>query len=170
MTLASKIGVRITSNLSSALDLVTAAANLSQNYTVELDSGTAAGAADRVFSDTRTLAASATENLDLAGSLTDALGAAVSFAKVKAIFIKAADANTNNVIVGGDATTTFFPMFGAETDSIILRPGAFVLLACGEADAAGYAVTAATADLLKITNSAAGTSVSYDVIIIGTSA
>lgn len=170
MTLSSKINLRVASNLSSALDLVTAQANLSKSYSVELDNGTAAGQADRVFADTRTLAASATENLDLAGSLTDALGAAVTFAKVKAIIFKAADANTNNVIVGGDVTNTFFPMFGLETDSLVLRPGALVALVCGEADAAGYAVTAATADLLKVANSGAGTPVSYDVIIIGTSA
>ena len=170
MTLSSKINLRIASNLSSALDLVNAQANLSQSFTAELDSGTAAGQADKVFSDTRTLAASGTENLDLAGSLTDALGASLTFAKVKAIYVKAADANTNNVIVGGDATTTFFGMFADETDAIVLRPGACFLLACGEADATAYAVTAATADLLKITNSAGGTPVSYDIIIIGTSA
>ena len=170
MTLSSKINLRIASNLSSALDLVNAQANLSQSLSVELDSGTGAGQADKVFSDTRTLAASGTENLDLAGSLTDALGASVSFAKVKAIYIKAAAANTNNVIVGGDATTTFFPMFADETDALVLRPGAAFLLVAGDADATGYAVTAATADLLKITNSAGGTPVSYDIIIIGTSA
>jgi hypothetical protein len=37
-------------------------------------------------------------------------------------------------------------------------------------DATGYPVTAATGDLVTLTNSAAGTSVTYDVIIIGSSA
>jgi hypothetical protein len=170
MTLASKINLSVSAALSSALDLVSPAARLSQRYSTELDDGTAAGMADKVFSDTRTLTASSTENLDLAGSLVDALGATITFARVKAIIIHAAAANTNNVLVGGDVTNTFFPMFGAETDSLIIRPGATVALFAGEADAVGYAVTAATADLLKITNSGAGTSVSYDVIIIGASA
>lgn len=170
MSLTSKISLNVSAALSSALDLVSPAARLSQRYSTELDDGTGAGAADKVFSDTRTLAASATENLDLAGVLTDALGAALTFAKVKALIIHASAANTNNVIVGGDATTTFFGMFADETDAIVVRPGATLALFCGEADAAGYAVTAATADLLKIANSGAGTGVTYDVIIIGTSA
>lgn len=170
MTLSSKVALRVTSNLSSALDLVTAQANLSKSYSAELDTGTAAGQADKVFSDTRTLAASATENLDLAGSLVDAFGATITFAKIKAIVVKAADANTNNVVVGGDVTNTFFGIFADETDALSLRPGACFALFCGEADAAGYPVVAATGDLLKITNSAGGTSVTYDIIIIGTSA
>ena len=40
----------------------------------------------------------------------------------------------------------------------------------GQADSAGYAVTATTADLLHVANSSSGTSVTYDVIVIGTSA
>lgn len=170
MTLSSKLALKVSANLSSALDLVSPAARLSKLYQSELTDGTAAGMADKVFSDTRTLAASGTENLDLAGSLTDALGAALTFAKIKAIIVHAAAANTNNVIVGGDATTTFFGIFADETDAVVVRPGATLALFCGEADAAGYAVTAATADLLKITNSGAGTGVTYDIIIIGTSA
>jgi len=170
MTLASKVNLGVSASLSSALDLVSPAARLSQRYTTELSDGTAAGSADKVFSDTRTLGASATENLDLAGSLTDALGAALTFAKVKAIIVHASAANTNNVILGGDATTTFFGIFADETDAVVIRPGATFALFCGEADAAGYAVTAATADLLKVTNSGAGTGVTYDIIIIGTSA
>lgn len=170
MTLSSKVNLGVSAALSSALDLVSPAARLSQRYTTELDDGTAAGMADKVFSYTRTLAASATENLDLAGSLTDALGAALTFAKIKAIIVHAAATNTNNVVVGGDATTTFFGIFADETDAVVIRPGATFALFCGEADAAGYAVTAATADLLKITNSGAGTGVTYDIIIIGTSA
>ena len=57
MTLSSKINLRVSSNLSSALDLVNAQANLSKTYSTELDTGTAAGQADEVFSDTRTLLA-----------------------------------------------------------------------------------------------------------------
>jgi len=170
MSLTSKVALRVVANLTGSGDLVTPAANLTKGYTTELSDGTAAGEADKVFSDTRTLAASATENLDFAGTLADALGVTVTFAKVKAIIIKAADANTNNVIVGGDVTNTFFGIFADETDALVLRPGAVLALFCGEADATGYAVTAATGDLLKVTNSGAGTPVSYDVIVIGTSA
>jgi len=39
----------------------------------------------------------------------------------------------------------------------------------GAADATTYAVTAGTGDLLKVANSAGGTSVTYDIVIIGSS-
>lgn len=170
MSLATKLNFSVSAALSSALDLVTPAARLSQRYTTELSDGTAAGMADKVFSDTRTLGASGTENLDLAGSLTDALGASLTFARVKAIIVHAASANTNNVILGGDVTNTFFGIFADETDAIVIRPGATFVIFCGEADALAYAVTAATGDLLKVTNSGAGTGVTYDIIVIGASA
>ncbi len=68
MTLASKINLSVSAALSSALDLVSPAARLSQRYTTELDDGVAAGAADKVFSDTRTLAASANSGGKVRGS------------------------------------------------------------------------------------------------------
>jgi hypothetical protein len=43
-------------------------------------------------------------------------------------------------------------------------------IAVGTADATAYAVTATTADLLKVANSSSGTGVTYDIAVIGTSA
>ncbi len=140
--------------------------NLVAKTLLNFVTGTGAGQADLVFSDQRTLASNANESLDLNGALTDVFGGAVNFVKVVAILIKAATANANNLIVGGAAANGFYPMFGAATDTIKLPPGAGVLLF----NDAGYAVTAATADLLKIANSAAGSTVTYDVILIGRSA
>lgn len=151
-------------------EIAAAVASLAQSTSISLTNGTAAGQVDRLFADTRTLAASATEDLDLAGVLTDALGTVATFVKVKAIYIKAAAANTNNVVVGAAAVNAFIGPFGAATHTIALRPGGFVVLACGAADATGYGVTAGTADLLKIANSGAGTGVTYDIVILGTSA
>jgi hypothetical protein len=53
-----------------------------------LADGTGSGQADKIFSDQRILAASATEDLDLAGSLVDALGATITFVKLKMVVIK----------------------------------------------------------------------------------
>lgn len=170
MSLNSKLAVTISADHLKALDLADGKVALSKVYQAILTSGTGVGQADLLFHDTRTLSASATENLDLAGSLTDAFGATLAFVKVKALVFVAASTNTNNVIVGGDVTNTFFPMFGAETDSLILRPGMTFALICGVGDSAGLAVTASTADLLKVTNSAGTTGVSYDVYVFGTSA
>jgi hypothetical protein len=74
MTLTTNIRLGVAARQSSTLDLGSADANVTKNIAIALASGTAAGQADRVFSDTRTLAASANEDLDLAGALTDAFG------------------------------------------------------------------------------------------------
>lgn len=170
MTLRSKLAVTVNATHSTALDLGSGSVPLALSYAVSLASGTAAGQADRIFHDRRTIAASGNDDLDLAAGLNDAFGTSITFAKVKAIVVSAAAGNTNNVLVGGDATSTFLTWVSAEPDSIILRPGTTFALVCGSADATGYAVTATTGDLLRITNAAAGTSVTYDIVIIGTSA
>jgi hypothetical protein len=132
--------------------------------TLQLSEGNGAlGLADVFFKDTRTLAASATENLDLSGVLVDAFGAIATSAEIVAIYIKAANANTNNVIVG-NVTNGFAGPLGA-TGTYTISPGDYYLAI----NKGGWAVTNATGDLLKIANSAAGTSVTYDVVIIGRS-
>lgn len=135
-----------------------------------LTNGLGAGKADLLFAETRTLAASGTYALDLAGALVDTFGGAVVVARVKALLVKALPANTNNVVIGGAAANGFISWVGDATDKVVLRPGAAILLVAGVADAIGYAVTAATGDLLQFTNSAAGTGVTYDVAVLGCSA
>lgn len=152
-----------------SIDLGTSRAPQSLSKSMQLLSGTGAGKADKVFSDRRTLAASGTEDLDLAGTLVDAFGAAITFARIKGLIVAAAAGNTNNVVVGASSTNTWATLLGA-THTLTLRPGAFVAVGTGAADAVGYAVTASTGDLLKIANSAGSTSVTYDIHIIGCSA
>lgn len=170
MALTSKVGVTLAATQTGTLDLGTTAANVVKRYVTELATGTGAGQADLLFSDTRTIAASGNDDLDLAGVLTGAFGATLTFARVKAIMVVASAANTNDVIVGGAGTNAIVSFFGATTHTLRVRPGGALLLSCGDADATGYAVVAATGDLLRISNSGAGTSVTYDVIVIGASA
>lgn len=129
--------------------------------------GAASGLADLLFSDERTLSASATENLDLAGSLTSPLGATLTFVKVKAIMIVASSANTNNVQVGGAASNAFTGPFADATDILSIPPGGTLLLVH---PTTGWTVTASTGDILKIANSGGTTGVTYKVIIIGATA
>jgi hypothetical protein len=170
MALTTVLTTQCVADLTTARDLVTATSPLNYRNRVSLTSGTGAGQADLVFSDTRTIAASGDDDLDLAGGLTDANGNTLTFARVKALIVTAAAGNTNNVLVGGDATSTFLTWVVAEPDAVILRPGASLALVAGVADATGYAVTATTGDLLRITNSAGSTSVTYDIVIVGSSA
>lgn len=169
MAVTSDFGISATVRNTKASDLSAAADDLIKRYGVHLESGTGAGKADRVFADTRTLAASATENLDLAGSLTDAYGTTTSFARVKFILFHAAVGNTNNVVVGAHGSADFVGLLNA-AGTLTLRPDATVAAMSGSADATGMVVTATTADIIKVTNSAGSTSVTYDVIIVGNSA
>ena len=119
--------------------------------------------ANLLFTDRRTLAASANEDLDLAGVLTDAFGATLTAAEIVAIFVSAAAANTNSVNVTRPASNGFIGPFLAAGDGVAVKPGewqAFI-------SQSGWAVTAATGDLLNIANSAAGTAVTYDIVIVG---
>ncbi|MFE5912085.1 hypothetical protein ACFQ6B_23790 [Streptomyces wedmorensis] len=169
MPLTSDLGVSVSGTLTKAADLSTPADRLAWRRGLHLESGTGAGKADLRFTDTRTLAASATEDLDLAGVLTDAFGAALTFVRVKGLIISAAATNTNNVIVGAATSNAWATLLNA-TGTLTLRPGASVTVMTGSADATTYAVTAGTADLLKVSNSGAGSTVSYDIVIIGASA
>lgn len=169
MTLSNtSMAVAVSAVQSAARDLVAVRAPLSYTRRVGLASGVGAGAADLLFSDTRTLAASGVEDLDLSGVLVDALGSTLAFARIKGIVIAASAGNTNNVVVGGAASNGFVNWVADATDKINVRPGG--VLALFAPDATAYAVTAATGDLLHIANSGGTTSVSYDVVIIGASA
>lgn len=130
-------------------------------------SGTGSGQADKVYSAQRTLAASATEDLDLAAVLAGVFGDTLSMAKIKAVFVQAAGGNTNDVQVTRPAANGV-PLFIAAGDGIALGPGQTFLWCAPTGN--GKAVTAGTGDLLTVTNSAGVTGVTYNIIIIGTSA
>lgn len=131
---------------------------------MEFAEGTAAvGQANVLFSDQRTLAASANESLDVAGVLADSLGATIAAAEIVAIYVAAASGNTNSVNVSQPATNGIPGIFLAAGDGLSIAPGNFLLLT----NRNGWTVTAATGDLLNIANSGAGTPVTYDIVLIG---
>lgn len=164
MSLTSKLNIGLTASQSLALDLGTAGFNPSMNSAFSFADGSGANQANQIFTDQRTLAGSTSEELDLSGGLTDVYANVIAFTKIKAIYIKSAATNGGDLDVGGSATNGFNDWVGAVGDLITIKPGgAFVIVA---PDAAGFAVTAATADLLKIANADAG-SATYDITIIG---
>jgi len=132
---------------------------------IQLSSGTGYGKADIAFMDTRTLAASTSENLDLAGVLVDAFGATINAAKVKAIMIENPEASLSTLTVGAAASNTFNGPFSGATHSVDIKPGDRVLFV----SRTGWPVTAGTGDILKVANGAGG-SVNYNVEIIAASA
>lgn len=140
-----------------------------------LSSGTAAAQSDTLYYAERTISASSNEDLDLTGTLTNSFGQTVTLAEIQGLIIIAAPSsssgtqNTNNVVVGDAAANTWTTLLGAD-GTVTLRPGTFFMVWAGQADATGYAVTAGTGDQLRVANSGAGTSVTYQIFIIGRSA
>jgi hypothetical protein len=177
MALTAELRVKIAARMTAALDLGSSASSVAVDDVWQLTDGTTANKADIIWSDTRTITASSSEDLDLAGVLTNAFGATVTMVEVVALYVQAAAANTNNVIIG-DATAPV-PLFGGSAgvggDPVGVAPtfsvkpgGAFFVVA---PNAAGlFTVGAGSTDDLKIANSSSGTSVTYDIVVIGRSA
>jgi len=166
MSQSSIISLKINSTLESVLtDLAKTKSEISKEYTYKIADGNGANQADEVFSDTRTLSASANEDIDLNGVLINAFGQTVNFTTIKAFIVHAAKENTNNISVVAKAPNGWVSPFIAASDGVTLRPdGTLVII---NPDGTGMAVTPGTADLLTITNLAGGTSVDYDIILIG---
>lgn len=162
MGLNLEVSARIEGVVTGSNDLAAPEQSLNVKEVLTFLTGSGPAQASAVFSDTRTLAASATETLDLNGTLLDAFGQSVAFTSLKAILIKAHATNTNNVVVGDAASNAQTGFLGA-TGTITLEPGDFALLVSNN----GFTVTPTTADLLKVANSAGGTGVTYDVVLIG---
>lgn len=167
MALTSTFTVKADLEHTSPLDLSTPIDPLSLTERIRLTSGTGAGAADMKWHDRRTLSASGTEDLDVAGSLTGAFGNTLTFARIKAVLVVASSANTNDVQVTRPASNGV-PLFLAAGDGLAVKPGGLFLWVAP--DASGVAVTGGTGDKITVTNSAGSTSVTYDVVIVGASA
>lgn len=158
------IAVDIKAQLTGTADLGTPRAPANLSALLQFIPGTdTTGKADLLFADERSIAASGTENLDLAGVLTTALGATFTAAEIVAIYIEADDTNTNSVVVFGAASNAFNGPLSGTTPKITLQPGNSALLTCKQ----GWAVTAGTGDLVLVANSSSGTPVVYRVILIG---
>lgn len=168
MSLDTQVTGRIKTTYTSALDLATVTDPLDFLKRIDLATGTGADQADLLFHDQRTVSASSNEDLDMAGSLSDAFGNTLTFARIKLLAVYAAAANTNNVNVTADASAGVPGLFLALGDGVVVRPGGLFLWCAPDATAA--VVTATTGDLINFANSSSGSSVTYDVAIIGASA
>lgn len=161
--LSAQISLSIAALLSGSLDVESVSSRLAQHFSASFADGAAAGQASRLWSDRRTLASATSENIDLSGVLVDAFGAGISLTKLKALILVSDPANTTALTLG-NVTNGIVGFLGAATQSIVINAGGMFMIVAP--DAAGYAITAATADLLKVAN-AAGAAATYDIFIIG---
>src|SRR3954469_9498622 len=150
-TVTSALNLRFTSLLQNAIGLAAAQASIEKSVIVSIASGVGAGQADRIYSEAAK-SISVSTDIDLSGSLVDALGATVVFARVKALLISVDAASVSNLVVGGDANAALIG-FGAVAHTITLHPGGAYLIYSPLA--AGYPITAATGDILQFAPSGA---------------
>lgn len=123
----------------------------SLDMAMTLGDGTGLGQFTLPYIAERTVASNTDDNVDLNAVLASALGVSFAATKLVGIFIinrqKDGTANTTTLTLGGGSNKVV-GLF----DSMVLQPGGFVFAAC-DAVAALAAITAATGDILRITNS-----------------
>lgn len=171
----------VTADINIALTLFESAVNdlgvASQPHTVafpgslhsgKYTSGTTDNKQDLVWSDQRTLAATS-EQLDLLGTLTAAIGGAtISFVEVRGIcIVNRSTTAAENLLAGGGANPAFAGLFGA-TGDIISIPASGIFLWTAPLDGGGLVPVAGTGDMLTI--DAGSDTITYDIVIWGASA
>jgi len=126
--------------------------------------GTGDDQGDVLWSDDGSVTAGVPDDLDVSGGLTSKLsGAAATFAELTVIAVKHTGGAGNLVIGGGSNPVS--TIWGTAGDQSVIGPGGIWVWA---SPTNGAAVTAATADILRIASSS-GT-VTYDIVIHGRSA
>jgi hypothetical protein len=103
-SLSATVKAAVSASYSNALEFGSVVQSLQYNVANSFADGTGADQAQKLWTDQRTLGVSATEDLDLSGGVVDVFGTSLAFTKVKALVIKAAAGNTNDVVVGGAAS------------------------------------------------------------------
>ena len=143
----------------------TNALEIDESAAVGFTDGNGANQASELYIAQRSVAASATDAIDMTGSLADNLGRTVTFTKVKAIRIRADAGNPGDLLIGPAAANGFIAPFNAAADRVRCAPGGVVELI--NPTAAGWAVVAGTGDMLNVINSSAGGAATYKIEILG---
>lgn len=164
MSLTTKLTIVSTASLAAVRGFVTPQANAELSYSASLTSGTGTGQANGVHSERYTIAASGTQVINLS-TVTDDLGQSVAFTAIKLIVVRGADANAADVTFKPNSSGGFVAPFNATADTLKLAPGGCIVLA--NPAAAGWTVTATTADKLLLTNTSGAAAATVDVMIVG---
>lgn len=119
---------------------------------------------DSLWWDTRELAASTAEELDVTSGLTDVYGVPINLASIYALAVVADLDNVGNLALGGSPDN-----FGAldPDGAVFIPPGGSVFLS---APFAGWAVNAGATNIVKLENLDASTAARYNIMIAGKAA
>lgn len=163
-SLTGSFGVNINFAESGTFDLVSGSLQHKKTALLSFLSGSGAGQVNKIYSDSFSVAQSVNTDLDLAGSLTGVYGTVV-FTAIKGILVVAGTNTGLGNLVVGNVTNGIVAPFGAATHSVAVAPGG--IFAIANPSAAGFAITAGTADLLRIATAATAGTYTFDVVVIG---
>lgn len=164
-SLAARIEVKVTGSYVATVGLSDITGPLSQSNVQDLANGVGANQGNVLYTARRSVLTAATDTLDFAGGgLTDAFGAAIAPARIRAVFIRSASGNTTNLTLFGNINSV--PILNTAATTSTLAPGGMFLFTAP--NATGVVVTAGTGDIIQVVN-AAGATATYDIIVVGAS-
>lgn len=133
---------------------------------IDFEDGTGSLQAQAHWHDLRTVAAGATDSIDLYGSLTGPFGATVNAVKVKAIVVVIdSPASTKVLRVGPQNVSNAAQLgFGGVGSTVYIECDSFLPLISGYA---GWSITAGTGDLLPIKNPGS-VDITYAILVLFT--
>ena len=152
--------------ISGRVDSVTAGVNDFPSLAIDYTDGTSSNQAKTYFIDSRALAATTTESLDLAGSLADPFGTTITFTVIKEIVIAIVSPDGSKKLRVGpqNVANAWQGPFGGTGATVYIE--FFHHWKMPSEPYTGYTVTAGTGDLLVINNPTAS-SITYGIIIVG---
>lgn len=167
MAVSTTISLSLNATESATGDLWSAAAAHVKSALIEWATGTGSSQSDVIFSDTRSAAASA-DAIDLKGTSNLAgVYANCTFVEVRALLIINKSTTAGQILtVGAGSNPAFAGLFAATGDAIKIPAGG-VLFWAAKYDGDGLIPVATTGDILTIDPGAS--TISYDIVIIGTS-
>lgn len=167
-TLTGELKVQSTWNFENSLSNSTTEDSTTYKLVQSWTDGTSTNNVNQMWHDRRTVTlATGSDDLDLAGSLTNAFGNTVTFATVREIVVYNRSTTAGEDLYVGAATSNALSSLfeGSTTAKITVRAsGIFVI----SAPLDGYTVTAGSADVLRVNHSGSVGDITYDIIIKGT--
>ena len=150
--------------------LATGTVPLRRVLTYAIDSTAAEITSDVIYQNAGEIAAGATLELDLSGTLTDYWGETIELDRVHALYVRNAtvdaDEGDSEIQVGG-GLNCFVWWYADPSDVIEIQAGGALTAIQGED--AGWPVVAGTGDMLRLENLDSVNAASYEIVIIGES-
>lgn len=162
MSLTVTTKVAVTTQHNKEFDLATGNIPLNDTTDHALTDGTGSGKVDMEFSDSRTLAAGASEELDINGALIDGFGDSVTIAKLKVV--KIVNTNVDYSLDVGGAGANALALFADPSDKVTIQPGGTFYV-----DSPLLGLTVGADDKLKVWNNSTE-AITYTVFFGGASA